>query len=667
MSARSKPAERRYFIGGSDARIIMGDDEASLIRLWQEKRGEVEPEDLSRNLTVQLGLVTEELNRRWYEANTGEVIADIQKQVRHPTVRWLAATLDGRIQSNGAVFESKFMLPWYFSEEAAVAKYMSQLQHNMWVVAARSAVLSVITGGGKWVEIKTHADPLHQHLIMTAERKFWRCVETGERPRLFGLEPPKPRIEAVRIVDMASSNAWAEFAGIFARTKTAHTEHEQAKTELKKLMPEDAQQAIGHGVRAKRSKSGTVSFDLLKVEDNHAAIPSECIASLAAALAKAQIELVNPEKSLIGTISSGDPKRAERAFRYASLSSGLDIVRKVLGQHEIATVQTTSVDQTAGIINLTTVLAHASGEWIASDWPVCAVSETATPHRMGAALTYARRYALFTLVGIAGEDDLDAPDLITPTTQTSMTGSAPGRNNGRLNGGQRFRAPGSRRDHQIHSNSAPPTLGAEASAELRDRLLAELNEVGSRDDAATWAHRRLSEKGKLLVDDARRVEDTFVARLAAFATDASEPAPTQQLAERTTKPQRLKTGAGGNRLGRKRRSEKIDKSLLAFPEPRRIRDRDHVRFVAKEPCLICGRLPSDAHHLRVAQSPALGRKVSDEFTVPLCRGHHRELHRCGDEPVWWLKVRINPMLKARELWLQTHPLLRDRDDRPAAE
>ena len=271
-SKASTIPRRRYFIGGSDARIIMGDDEAALVRLWQEKRGEVEPEDLSRNLAVQLGLVTEDLNRRWYEANTAEVITDIQKHVRHPTVRWLAATPDGRVQSNGAVFESKFMLPWYFSEEAAAAKYMPQLQHNMWVLATRSAVLSVITGGGKWVEIKVHADPLHQHLIMTAERKFWRCVETGERPRLFGLEPPKPRIDAVRVVDMTSSNAWAEFAGIFARTKAAHTEHEQAKAELKKLVPEDAHQAIGHGVRAKRSKSGTISFDLLKVEDNHAAI-----------------------------------------------------------------------------------------------------------------------------------------------------------------------------------------------------------------------------------------------------------------------------------------------------------------------------------------------------------------------------------------------------------
>jgi predicted phage-related endonuclease len=190
--------ERRYFIGGSDARIIMGDDEAALLRLWREKRGEVEPEDLSGNLIVQLGVVTEDLNRRWYEANTGEVITDVQKHVRHPTVRWLAATPDGRVQSSGAVFESKFMLPWYFSEEAAAAKYMPQLQHNMWVVAARSAVLSVITGGGKWVEITVHADPLYQHLIVTAERKFWRCVENGETPRLFGVELPAARIEAVR-------------------------------------------------------------------------------------------------------------------------------------------------------------------------------------------------------------------------------------------------------------------------------------------------------------------------------------------------------------------------------------------------------------------------------------------------------------------------------------
>jgi predicted phage-related endonuclease len=264
--------ERRYFIGGSDARIIMGDDEAALIRLWREKRGEIEPEDLSENLVVQLGLATEELNRRWYEANTGQVITDIQKQVWHPALRWMAATLDGRVQGSDAVFEAKFMLPWSFSEEAAAEKYMPQLQHNMWVVAARTAVLSVITGGGKWVEIAAHADPLYQHLIVTAERKFWRSVESGEPPRLFGVEPPKPRIEAVRIVNMSGSNSWAEFAGLFRNTRQAFQEHERSKSELKALMPGDAKEAIGHGIRAKRSKSGAISFDLFEAENNRAAL-----------------------------------------------------------------------------------------------------------------------------------------------------------------------------------------------------------------------------------------------------------------------------------------------------------------------------------------------------------------------------------------------------------
>ena len=268
----TKPDEgRRYFIGGSDARIIMGSDEAALLRLWRQKRGEVEPENLSGNLIVQLGLATEKLNRRWYQANTGRAVTDVQEWVCHPTLRWMAATLDGRVEG-GDVFESKFMLPWSFSEEAAAEKYMPQLQHNMWIVAARAAVLSVITGGGKWVEIKTHADPLYQHLIVTAERKFWRCVESGEPPALFGVEPPRPLIEAVRIVDMSSSNAWSEFAGIFARTRSAHLEHEHAKAELKSLVPDDAQQAIGHGIRAKRSKSGAISFDLLDAEGGHATV-----------------------------------------------------------------------------------------------------------------------------------------------------------------------------------------------------------------------------------------------------------------------------------------------------------------------------------------------------------------------------------------------------------
>jgi predicted phage-related endonuclease len=263
---------RRYFIGGSDARIIMGNDEAAILRLWREKRGEVDPEDLSGNLIVQLGLATEKLNRRWYQANTGRVITNVQEWAPHPTLRWMAATLDGRVEGCD-VFESKFMLPWSFSEEAAAEKYMPQLQHNMWVVAARAAVLSIITGGGKWVEIKTHADPLYQHLIVTAERKFWRCVESGEPAALFGVEPPRPRVEAVRIVDMNSSNAWAEFAAIYSRTRSAHLEHEQSKADLKSLMPDDAQQALGHGVRGKRSKSGAISFDLLSVEGgDHAAI-----------------------------------------------------------------------------------------------------------------------------------------------------------------------------------------------------------------------------------------------------------------------------------------------------------------------------------------------------------------------------------------------------------
>jgi len=267
-STKRRSADRRYFIGGSDARVIMGDDEAALLGLWRQKRGEVEPDDLSGNLLVQLGLATEDLNRRWYEATTGQTLTDVQRQIWHPALPWMAATLDGRIAATGAVFEAKFMVPWSFSEEAAAQKYMPQLQHNMWVVAARTAVLSVITGGGKWIEIATHADPLYQHLIVTAERKFWRCVESGEPPRLFGVEPPKPRIEAVRVVDMSDSNSWAEFAGIFHSTRQAFLEHERSKAELKALMPEDAKEAIGHGIRAKRSKSGAISFDLLASEEN---------------------------------------------------------------------------------------------------------------------------------------------------------------------------------------------------------------------------------------------------------------------------------------------------------------------------------------------------------------------------------------------------------------
>ena len=265
-----KNIDRRYFLGGSDARIIMGDDEAALVRLWREKRGEVEPEDLSDNLTVQLGTVTEDLNRRWYERNTGHAIKNVQRRIQHPVNKWMAATLDGLVDPGGAVFEAKFMLPWTFSEEAAAEKHMAQLQHNMWVANAKSAVLSIITGGGKWVELTIHADPLYQHLLLTAEKKFWRCVRDGEVPRLFGVEPPRPRLEAVRIVDMSASNSWAEFASAYRESRPAYLEHEAAKAELKKLIPEDAKEAIGHGLRAKRSKSGAVSFDLMDMEANHA-------------------------------------------------------------------------------------------------------------------------------------------------------------------------------------------------------------------------------------------------------------------------------------------------------------------------------------------------------------------------------------------------------------
>ncbi len=271
-TAAKNAVSRRLFIGGSDARIIMSPDEAPLIRLWREKRGEVEPMDLSDNLVVQLGIATEALNRTWYERNAGRSVSDCQRWVQHPVKRWMAATLDGFINEIDAVFEAKFMLPWSFSEEAAAQKHMAQLQHNMWVTNARSAVLSIISGGGKWVEMTIPRDVLYQHFLVTAERRFWRCVETGETPRPDGIEPPRPRIEAVRMVDMSESNSWAQFAGLFCTTRSAFLDHERAKSELKALMPEDAKEALGHGVRAKRSKSGSVSFDLIDQEGSHAAV-----------------------------------------------------------------------------------------------------------------------------------------------------------------------------------------------------------------------------------------------------------------------------------------------------------------------------------------------------------------------------------------------------------
>jgi predicted phage-related endonuclease len=262
--------DRRFFIGGSDARIIMGSDEAALIRLWHEKRGEAEPEDLSGNLIVQLGAATESLNRSWYERNTGRRIGSVQRRVKHSAIPWMAATLDGIVEGTEAVFEAKFMLPWSFSEGAAAEKYMAQVQHNMWVTHLRSSVLSIITGGGKWVEIAIPMDPLYLSVLVSAEKKFWRCVQSGEAPHLINAEAPRPRIEAIRIVDMSASNSWAEFAALFCSTREAFLDHERAKNELKALMPEDVREAIGHGVRGKRSKSGAVSFDLLATEAAHA-------------------------------------------------------------------------------------------------------------------------------------------------------------------------------------------------------------------------------------------------------------------------------------------------------------------------------------------------------------------------------------------------------------
>ena len=262
--ADQKPLSRRHFIGGSDARTIMGKDEKALLRLWKEKRGESAPEDLSRELIVQLGLATEDLNRRWYEASSGNQVSHVQRHLPHRTIPWMAATLDGLVKQTGAIFEAKFMLPWSFSEEAAGEKHMAQLQHNMLVANTKTSVLSIITGGGKWVELAIEADPIYQTVLIAAEKAFWQAVKSGEPPIPFDCEPPKPRIEAVRVIDMNASNSWAEFAALFRETRQAYLEHERAKSELKILLPEDAKEAIGHGIRAKRSKSGAVSFDLIE-------------------------------------------------------------------------------------------------------------------------------------------------------------------------------------------------------------------------------------------------------------------------------------------------------------------------------------------------------------------------------------------------------------------
>jgi ERF superfamily protein len=365
---------------------------------------------------------------------------------------------------------------------------------------------------------------------------------------------------------------------------------------------------------------------------------SPSIAALAAALAKAQIELTNPEKSLIGTIEARRGEGGARQFRYAPLSSGLEIVRKTLGQHEIATVQTTAVDQAAGVVNLTTILAHSSGEWIAWDWPVCPILDTERPHRMGAALTYARRYALFTLVGIAGEDDFDAPDLTDPAAETENLRAD---STTKTNGSQQSVSNGRAGQGKANKHGSPmlkPELSAALSASLRTELLREIENLGAANGAALWARRRLPAKNQLSATDAQQVEEAFAAKLLTLEPETAA-APLQMSVKST------------------RITAEIDKSVLAFREARRIRDRDHMRHVIRQPCLVCGRQPSDPHHLRFAQSRALGRKVSDEFTVPLCRAHHREIHRCGNEELWG-KAGIDPVPAARALWLETHPLPR---------
>jgi ERF superfamily len=370
---------------------------------------------------------------------------------------------------------------------------------------------------------------------------------------------------------------------------------------------------------------------------------SDSVAALAAALAKAQSELVNPEKSLTATIKAAAPGLAERSFRYAPLSSGLDIIRKTLGQHEIATIQTTAIDQTSGLVNLTTMLAHTSGQWIASDWPVCPIAEIASPQRMGAALTYARRYALFTLVGIAGEDDLDAPDL---STCTPMIGYGPDPPEDQLssrhprNGGQRGAA----------GRKTVERLDPERSATLRDKLLAEIASLASAELAVTWANGALTAKNTLVANDARLLEEAFEQKLSGLTPLVDIESPTGAC-DRPFAVILQDEPQGPNPRGDQ--PSRIDKSALTFAAPRRYRNREHLRFVTQQPCLICGRKPSDAHHLRHIQPRALGRKASDEFAVPLCRLHHRAAHRATDERAWWKAARIDPIKTARRLWKQT--------------
>jgi ERF superfamily len=375
---------------------------------------------------------------------------------------------------------------------------------------------------------------------------------------------------------------------------------------------------------------------------------SKSVAALASALAKAQAELINPEKSLTATIRTGRAAEGERTFRYAPLSTGLDIVRKTLGQHEIATVQSTAIDPAAGVVNLTTMLAHASGEWIASDWPVCPVAETANPQRMGAALTYARRYALFTLVGIAGEDDLDAPDLYDgpPSPSASALGASVKPTHDQPGGWPR--TPGNGHARSSLNRERPALLDADQSSALREKLLLEIGSISSPDLAAAWAREALAAKNSLAAADAKLVEDGFERRLSELSP--SEIASNDRSSEIQVAAAHKGVGAEPTDPGP---TTGIDKSALAVAAPRRYRNREHLRSVAKQPCLVCGRRPSDPHHLRYLQPRALGRKASDEFAVPLCRVHHRAVHRARDERAWWQAAGIDPIKIARKLWKDT--------------
>jgi hypothetical protein len=375
---------------------------------------------------------------------------------------------------------------------------------------------------------------------------------------------------------------------------------------------------------------------------------SESFAALAAALAKAQAKLVNPEKSLTATITTGRAGEAARTFRYAPLSSGLEIVRKTLSEYEIAVIQTTAVDQASRMLNLTTLLAHSSGEWIASYWPVCALAEIANPHRMGAALTYARRYALFTLVGIAGEDDLDAPDICMPSPMPAV--SRTGSTAGGLPPAPRSQGNGKARG-TAKTIAVPAPLPAAESAVLRQKLLDEIAGFASPDSAIAWAREALAAKNTLTPDDAKLVEEGFEQRLEELMQLDSAEGPVIELP--TAAPVDGDQWSPTSAKPEHTNAERVDKSLLTVSEPRRYRNKDHLRFITQQPCLLCARKPSDAHHLRFVQPRALGRKASDEFAVPLCRTHHRAVHRSGDERAWWKASGIDPIKVARKLWKDT--------------